>query len=323
MRAAHFRFCALLTGAFTGCSDNSTGPPPDDGEPLPQGIVLFVSAQDFDLRQARLERMTIDGSERDAASDFIGAIYHRLALSPDGTSVLFTTVEDPFALLSPSSLARLTLATGVVEVVSDSAWSGSWSADGSQIAFVSAMSGQVNIFVMNADGSDVRPLTDDGNYKGTLDWDRQTGRIVYVNWYDGAPDRSDLWWVPPAGGDVAPLLALPGYRTFCFDPRWSPDGASVVFAGQTSTYGDAGGGIYVADADGSKVRQIVPAGGSFPAWSPNGQWIVFSRSVLYDDPTTPLLDSSQELFLVHPDGTGLRQLTETREIDEVYPIWLE
>lgn len=329
MRAPRPRGCAIALGfllALAGCSD--TFQPADSGpeEPLPEGTLIFGSTPGFDFAQLRIERMHVDGSERAPISEFVGYVY-RPELSPDGTSLLFSTETDPAALSSPFHLVRMRLDTGAVEDVpsSDDSWSGSWSPDGSRIAFASGRTRHGDIFVMSSDGSNVQALTDDADYKGELHWDPRGETIVYVNRHGGGPDRTaDLWVVPASGGAPAPLLELEdplgrSFPTWCRFPRWSPDGSRIVFEGQTSTYGDAGGGIYVARADGSGIVQVVPASGNYPSWSPDGEWIVLSRSVHYEDPR----ESSHELFLVRPDGTGLRQLTATRDVDEVFPIWVE
>ncbi|MFN8495971.1 MAG: SH3 domain-containing protein [Caldilineaceae bacterium] len=60
-----------------------------------------------------------------------------------------------------------------------------------------------------------------------------------------------------------------------FDPSVSPDGAQVAF---TREGGD--GGIYVINMDGSNEHRIFGERSELrsPKWSPDGQWIVFSRS---------------------------------------------
>jgi Tol biopolymer transport system component len=48
-------------------------------------------------------------------------------------------------------------------------------------------------------------------------------------------------------------------------------------------------------------RRVIENPGTVPRWSPNGEWISFSPSRSF----------SSGVFIVHPDGTGLRQLTKT------------
>ena len=72
-------------------------------------------------------------------------------------------------------------------------------------------------------------------------------------------------------------LATGAVRTLTggFDPSVSPDGTQVAF---TREGGD--GGIYVINIDGSNEHRIFGERSELrsPKWSPDGQWIVFSRS---------------------------------------------
>jgi tRNA A-37 threonylcarbamoyl transferase component Bud32/WD40 repeat protein len=83
---------------------------------------------------------------------------------------------------------------------------------------------------------------------------------------------------------------------------WSPDGAQVVFGGCPSENYDAQMkclNLYIVDvATGELVELIVDyaTGEKLPAWSPSGEWIAFHQEC--------------GLNVIHPDGSGLRRLTE-------------
>jgi hypothetical protein len=83
------------------------------------------------------------------------------------------------------------------------------------------------------------------------------------------------------------------------------------------------------DADGSNERQLTmppadPESGNAedtqPDWSPDGNWIVFARAhESYEGPTGHAR-RRQDIFLVRPDGTGLRRLTRNSD-NNVSPAW--
>jgi tricorn protease len=75
------------------------------------------------------------------------------AVSPDGETILFSAYGDLWRVSASGGQATL--------LTLDDAWDGHpvWSRDGAQIAFASDRFGDLDIFVMNADGSDLSRLT--------------------------------------------------------------------------------------------------------------------------------------------------------------------
>jgi Tol biopolymer transport system component len=89
-------------------------------------------------------------------------------------------------------------------------------------------------------------------------------------------------------------LVGPGYQ-----PGWSLDGTRLLFGYQPQGSRPA---LYVSNTDGSGRRRITPprlSVGDFPDWSPDGTRILFAAGPRDRD----------NLFTIHPDGTGLQQLT--------------
>lgn len=135
---------------------------------------------------------------------------------------------------------------------------------------------------------------------------------------DSAPQ--DLF-VVGADGSGLTRLTPPGTTTavvFSYDSvSWSPDGTQVAVAAahgpfwHTTTHS-----VYIASADGSSFKRVGPLGDIWDAvWSPDGRWIAFSMA---SQATGGLF----ELYLMHPDGTGVRQLTSsTRGLFSLHPTW--
>lgn len=82
--------------------------------------------------------------------------------------------------------------------------------------------------------------------------------------------------------------------------QWSPDGSMIAYEGDDGTY--------LMNADGSGQRKLVD--GAYPTWSPDGSWIAFVMG----------RDHGADLWKIHPDGTGLTQVTQSPGWDEL-PMW--
>jgi Tol biopolymer transport system component len=118
--------------------------------------------------------------------------------------------------------------------------------------------------------------------------------IAVVN-VDGS-GRRVVYQTPPYSADLAA-------------PMLSPHGAEIVFERDNSSAGRPAGAraVFVVAPDGTHVHRLTPwaeNSGDNPDWSPDGQWILFHSHV--DD------GRQGQYFLIHPDGTGRKQITHYR-----------
>ena len=118
-----------------------------------------------------------------------------------------------------------------------------WSPDGSRLAILNDLPsaiGDWRLFVLDADGSDVRVLVEDAPISG-FDWSPDGARIAFAESHD--PELQI--WVAPADGSPPSLVgSQPKNLDEGGDPVWSPDGSQIAF---WTGHDDA----LVIDADGS------------------------------------------------------------------------
>lgn len=168
----------------------------------------------------------------------------------------------------------------------------SWSPDGSMIAFNSDRDGTHNLFLMNADGRNVRQLTHEKApvVAGMQSWTAD-GRWIYFGLFGNGPPRMCRIHPDGSGFEVIHRGGI--------DPAISPDGTTVVYAREVQ----GGHCLFAADGDGKNERQLTtrpnPFAGVHAAWSPNGRWIIFADKV----------GDSLELFRCTREGKEPTQLT--------------
>ena len=83
-------------------------------------------------------------------------------------------------------------------------------------------------------------------------------------------------------------------------PSFSPDGKRIAFVSGLSGTNQA----WIVESQGGWPEQITSLNGSVAnaQWSPDGQYIAFHF--------IPAGGGTQQVYLIHPDGTGLRRLTD-------------
>ncbi len=169
--------------------------------------------------------------------------------------------------------------------------------------------GQLALFISDADGGNERPLVDVSvaDYDGT--WAPDGSTIVFTSERHGS---ADLFRVRVDGSQLERLTDDPAYDD---QAAFSPDGNQLVYV---TTRVDGTSDLWILDLNSRQSRPLTSgAGGDFrPSWSPDGQWIAFSSDRLSNLPFAygrwehlQLLD----LYLIRPDGSELRQITEHGE----------
>ncbi|HTL74639.1 MAG TPA: LpqB family beta-propeller domain-containing protein [bacterium] len=145
------------------------------------------------------------------------------------------------------------------------------SPDGSKIAMVLSKAGSPNIWVANADGSNLKRLTT-GIEDSSPTWSPDGQWICFAT-KQRDNDRRRLAKIPAGGGTLKYLNTVGTPNPS--EPDWSPDGKWIAF---TSQMGDFN--ICVMPVDGSSSPKVLVTGQN-PSWSPNSRTLVFNRSMGY------------------------------------------
>ena len=168
------------------------------------------------------------------------------------------------------------------------------SADGKKIVFTSLREGDLDVYAMNADGSDVKRLTRELGYDGGPFFSPDGRWIVYRGHHPKAPEDvtrykellsqelvepmlMDLYVMRADGSRKRQITRLGGAS---FAPFFFPDSRRIIFASNYENPGSSQFELYAIGRDGTRLERLTFAGGfnSFPMFSPDGKKLVWASS---------------------------------------------
>ena len=248
----------------------------------------------------------------------------QIAWSPHSDRIAFTGDDGDYEILVAD------VETGTVNQLThniDDDFRPVWSPDGTSIAFTRQIAAEVEaeprqpalegthvgieLWAIDADGTNPRRLADDIDWKWTdmITWPEAVGLWSYGPVW--SPDNTriafssgnQVYTVNPNGTGLQ-RVAFGNHEDI--NPVWSPDGTHFAYLKDTHQH------IAVVHANSSKTTLITTdnAFGSLPAWSPDGTLIAFTRQES---------EWSQEVYVVEPDGSNLRQVTRGGGLN---PRWI-
>jgi Tol biopolymer transport system component len=237
---------------------------------LPERVLLSrgALAPDPSLFIARL-----DGSTA------MGLVFGQGSLSPDGTRLVYSG--------SDGNLHGMDLSTKQSTLLTEDTFDlrPLWSPDGTRIAFSRLTDKGYNVFVMAADGREVRALTDTTDGILAAGWTPDGQKVIAVT-IQGGSDSVQLLDVSGGAAQALAFIQQSGDT----DVSISPDGQWIAFVDKV--LGRMTPGIFISRLDGSDRRLLVQLDTwsvAKPRWSPDGHWLAFSvmDTDLFSTPLTP------------------------------------
>jgi len=213
----------------------------------PDGKTVYFSSR----QSGRFEIYSVsaNGGKAEQLTNNIGSLYGP-ELSPGAEWIVFALQGNGLWLMRPDGKNPHPL-TDRDDI------DPTWSADGSMIAFASSRAGARQLFVMNADGTNIRQVTDLDYMGGRSSFSPDGTKLAFYrgpagdrNIYIINVDRAGLVQLTDGGDNLG--------------PSWSPDGNWITF----TSFRDGNNEIYIIHPDGTGLTRLTnsPISDWQPRW---------------------------------------------------------
>lgn len=179
-----------------------------------------------------------------------------------------------------------------------------WSPNGLKIAFLSFREDDLDIYMMNSDGTNQSKFYDSGSHDADIHWINDT--IVFTS-------SSKIWRINDDGTNPSVITNPPNAGEWGnanlpfgdYDPNIHPDGTKIAFErleNDTSTHGNYN--IFSIKLDGSAEIRLTDNyfTQGFPTWSNSGEKILLLVTAISNE-------GKYDLYMMNADGSDYKNIT--------------
>ena len=160
--------------------------------------------------------------------------------------------------------------------------------------FTSVRDGDLDIYTMSTDGSNLRRLTTALGYDGGPFFSHDGRSIVYRAWHPATeveqseyrlllaraqvrPSRMELWIMDADGSNKRRITNLGGAN---FAPFFTPDDRRIIFSSNHTNPRGRNFDLYLINVDGTGLEQVTTHADfdGFPVFSPDGRKLVWASN---------------------------------------------
>jgi TolB protein len=222
------------------------------------------------------------------------------AWSPDGTRMAYVSFQHKKPVVFVQSLSASRQPAPVANYKGSNS-APAWSPDGKQLAVVLSKDGGSQIYLMNADGTNLRRIT----FSGVIDTEpffTPDGQSIYFTSDRGGSPQ--IYRMPAAGGEPVRMTFEGDYNV---SARISPDGKTLAYISRNSGRFQ----LMAMDLE-TKQTQTLTDGqrDESPSFAPNGRIILYATDV----------ENRGVLAAVSSDGR-VKQRLSVQAADVREPAW--
>lgn len=179
-----------------------------------------------------------------------------------------------------------------------------WSPDGNKLAFHTEIRKNIDVYLVNANGENLRQLTNHEAEDSWPNWHPGGQKIAFATNRDG---NFEIYEMTSRGEVLQNITNDAVYDSY---PAWSRDGRNIAFS---SIRGKTLGDIWVMDASGENLKNLTNhrAEDFRPRWSPDSQKIAWlSRRT-----------GRGHVYVMDADGENFLQIVKPPSSEKRDPEW--
>ena len=271
--------------------------------------LAFASDRDGERARGTVEQRNIKEiyvADYDGENQRRVTVNRSLAINPswsaDGRAIAYTSYRRGYPDIYVSYIyqGKMDQPTGGTDRVHN--FLPAFSPDGSRLAFMTNRDGNMEIYTVGRDGSNLRRVTNNPGNDSTPTWSPAGNQIAFTSDRSGSPQI----YIVDADGLGQPRRVTS--ESWADRATWSPAPYNeIAYAGRTGPGFD----IKIFSLEQGQIRVVTDGTGSneSPAWSPNGRHLAFASTRA----------GRTHIFTIARDGRDLRQVTKAG--NNVQPSW--